>query len=148
MNVFIGAQRIVSLVCARRNCERHEDHAKWYAKHDFALKRCMEELMPSGCGFDHGTSMGPSDETRLTFVTSFHHMNDTGMYDGWTDHVVTARASLLFGVELSVSGRNRNDIKAFISDTFRLALERIGEINQKDWSERLNEWYNQQENNQ
>jgi hypothetical protein len=48
-------------------------------------------------------------------------MNDTGYYDGWTEHTVTVTPSFS-GINIRVSGRNRNDIKDYIHETFSYAL--------------------------
>ena len=49
-------------------------------------------------------------------------MNENGFYDGWTDHTLTVRPSLVHGIELEISGRNRNDIKEYLHETFHSAL--------------------------
>ncbi len=74
---------------------------------------------PSGSGFDAGTVL--SDEStgeKLVFTTEYHHMNESGFYDGWTSHNVVVRPSLLHGFVLTVSGRDRNGIKDYIHDCF------------------------------
>ena len=49
-------------------------------------------------------------------------MNDVGYYDGWTSHRVTVQASLAHGFVISVSGKNRNGIKDYISEVFDAML--------------------------
>jgi hypothetical protein len=49
-------------------------------------------------------------------------MNETGFYDGWTDHTIKVRASLIHGVRLSISGRDRNDLKDHLHELFESAL--------------------------
>lgn len=88
----------------------------------------IEELLsdfPSGSGFDNGTKLDLDDSTgeKLVFTTSYHHMNDGGMYDGWTDHVVTVEPSLEMGYRLKIRGSNRNDIKEYIADIFHSCLD-------------------------
>lgn len=80
--------------------------------------------MPSGSGIDSGTKLdyGRSTPDKLVFTMSFHHMNDSGMYDGWTDHSITVKPSLVYGIEIGISGRNRNDIKDYLGDTYHAAL--------------------------
>ncbi len=82
------------------------------------------ESAPHGSGFDVGTKLDTERCTRskLVFSTSFHHMNDVGMYDGWTEHTVTIYAKF-DGVEINVSGRNRNGIKDHIGDVFHEWLD-------------------------
>ena len=79
-------------------------------------------LLPSGSGFDAGTKLESADDSRIVFSTSFHHMDENGFYDGWTEHKVTARASLTGGLRIHVSGRNRNNIKDYIADVFHVML--------------------------
>ena len=81
---------------------------------------------PSGSGFDAGTKLDwdRTTQTKLVFTTEFHHMNDGGYYDGWTEHVIYAKPHFLFDVDLRVTGRDRNQIKDYIGETFQLILMR------------------------
>lgn len=80
----------------------------------------LVKLAPSGSGFDAGTEFVSvrSNSRRLVFKTSFHHMNENGFYDGWTEHTVTVLPDLLYGFTLTISGKNRNGIKDLIHDRF------------------------------
>lgn len=82
------------------------------------------EILPSGSGIDAGTTidLAASTPDRIVLTMSFHHMNDGGFYDGWTDHTIVVRPSLAFGVDLRVTGRNRNEIKDYLHDVYALAL--------------------------
>ena len=87
------------------------------------LEQCIKKYFPSGSGFDAGTKLlDKSTPEKLMFQADFHHMDDNGYYDGWTEHVVTVKPSLCFDIEISVSGRNRNGIKEYILDTFHHLL--------------------------
>jgi hypothetical protein len=81
--------------------------------------------MPSGSGFDSGTTLDldASHADKLVFQTSFHHMDENGYYDGWTEHTVTVTPSLRDRYHIRISGRNRNDIKEMIHQSFDVALE-------------------------
>lgn len=93
------------------------------------LTRLCKEHLPSGSGFDNGTRLATDNCTvagrpypgRLWFLTSFHHMDEHGGYDGWTDHTVWV-SPVFGGFDLSVSGRDRNQIKDFIGETFHQIL--------------------------
>lgn len=115
-------QAISSKVVARANCA--DKNPEWFDRHKEDADKLVSQHMPSGSGFDTGTKLDWDKSTadKLVFTTAFHHMNDTGMYDGWTEHTVTVRASLSFGFALTISGRNRNDIKDYIADCFYQAL--------------------------
>jgi len=55
-------------------------------------------------------------------------MSEHGYYDGWTSHIVTARASLAHGFTLTISGADRNGIKDYVGETFNHALRtEVGE---------------------
>ena len=102
----------------------HDNAEKYDEFHAPDVDRAEKEILPSGSGFDSGTTfdVAASSAEKLVFNTSYHHMNDGGYYDGWSDHVVTVKASLLFGIDIRVSGRNRNDIKDYIIEVMHNAL--------------------------
>ena len=111
---------------AYENCSNsdHENHREWKLKHAARLGELVHEHMPSGSGVDNGTSLNleKSSGEKLVFETSYHHMNDAGMYDGWTEHTVVVTASLMFGFNLRITGRNRNDIKEYLVSLFQESL--------------------------
>lgn len=121
---------IAGKLAAMQNCIER-GNVEWYDRHKDAIESLVREHMPSGSGFDNGTTLDfdRSNPERLVFVTSFHHMNDAGMYDGWTDHNVTCTASLVYGFDLKISGRNRRDIKDYISESFQTALNMEEPVN-------------------
>lgn len=84
------------------------------------------EFMPSGGGFDAGTTLDfdASNSRKLVFNTSFHHMDDCGGYVAWTHHsvIVTPEFS---GFHIRITGRDRNAIKDYIGDTFHSALSQL-----------------------
>lgn len=128
------AYHISSLLTAMENCQKRIDHPfsdddkntahLWFTEHRKTIERLVSEHMPSGSGFDNGTYFDDDNSTpeRLIFRTSFHHMNDTGMYDGWTDHKVIVTPSFT-GFNIRITGINRNDIKDHIYEMFTNALE-------------------------
>lgn len=117
-------QEMAVLLHAINNCEL-SNNKEWKSKHLDKLVALVKEHMPSGSGIDRGTQldMGKSNPAKLVFITSFHHMNETGFYDGWTEHTVTVTASLAYGMAMKISGRNRNEIKDYLHDIFQQALE-------------------------
>lgn len=80
-------------------------------------------MLPSGSGFDSGTRLIRASYSLIVFETEFHHVNENGYYDGWTSHRVAVRPSFLFGLDIAVSGKNRNDIKGYISYVFSRVLD-------------------------
>lgn len=96
-----------------------ENHARFWLE----IAQLETDFLPSGNGFDNGTSLDreKSTPTKLIFHTSFHHMDEFGGYAGWTDHTVTVLPTF-DGFDIRVSGRNRNEIKDYIADVFHECL--------------------------
>jgi hypothetical protein len=113
MKLYQAIARAVALHHAGDELGLHEEKAS-------ALVR---EHMPSGSGFDSGTQLdvARSSLQKLVFTTDFHHMDAHGGYDGWTKHSVVLTANL-DGHTLRVTGKDRNGIKAYISEVFWSAL--------------------------
>lgn len=110
-------QRLASTLQAVKNCEA-SDKAVWLEKHEATIETIMNTA-PSGSGIDSGTKLihDECNPSRLVFQADFHHMNEGGYYAGWSEHKVTVTPSF-DGIDLSISGRNRNDIKEYLHDAF------------------------------
>ena len=112
-------------------CQRYRNTAGQFAlgnpsMADHCLEeahRLVREYMPSGSGFDAGTELviDVCDDSTLVFKTAFHHMDEHGGYDGWSEHKVKVTAEF-GGFDIYVGGRDRNQIKDYIADTFHYAL--------------------------
>jgi len=105
---------------AANNCAA-QGNREWQQVWEELLAKC-EELLPSGSGFDSGTKIEYASSSKIVLQTSYHHMNEYGYYDGWTEHTVTVIPNLVHGFDLRISGRNRNDVKEYIADVFCDAL--------------------------
>ena len=116
-------QRIASALQAMVNCKR-AGNDEWVARHHETIEHIVREYFPSGSGVDSGTTFDfhASKPNRLVFLTAFHHMNDGGMYDGWTEHSVVVTADLVTEFYLKITGRDRNDIKDYLGEIFSEAL--------------------------
>ena len=112
---------IANAVQARISC-KDKGNTEWFEKHTERIEQ-LTDFLPSGSGFDCGTKidLDASHADKLVFQTSYHHMNDAGYYDGWTEHTVVVTPSFI-GMNIRVSGRNRNDVKDYIGDTFQSML--------------------------
>src|SRR5215469_16388627 len=84
-----------TLIQARKNCQQ-SNNTEWFDRHSGTIQKLCKQHLPSGSGFDSGTKfdLDASRADKLVFHTSFHHMNESGMYDGWTEHTVTVTPSL------------------------------------------------------
>lgn len=111
--------RIANKLVAYDNCVKSGNN-EWLVKHERELNELVENYLPIGSGFDNGTKFnwGESNRNKLVFDTAFHHMNEGGYYDGWTEHKVIITPDLLFGFNIKITGRNRNDIKEYITQMF------------------------------
>lgn len=110
-------QRIAHLLAAIENCEK-AGNTEWEEKHRDRLKVIMNTA-PSGSGWDLGTKIdNESTPEELVFYGAFHHLDENGTYAGWTKHTIIVRGSLLFGINVKVTGINRNDIKDYLGDLF------------------------------
>ena len=117
-------QKVARTLQSIANCEREPVNREWVVKHRQTLE-AMDNDLPSGAGFDAGSTLDTYASTpeKLVYRTSFHHMNESGMYDGWTEHEVIVTPSLSFGFNLRISGRNRNGIKEYIAEQFQEYLD-------------------------
>jgi hypothetical protein len=109
-------------VQAYRNC-CNTNNGEWAGNHKEDIDRIMDTYCPHGSGIDgvNQLDLDKSNGEKLVIHTSFHHMNEVGYYDGWTEHTVTITPNF-DGINVSVSGRNRNDIKEYLSETFEYAF--------------------------
>jgi hypothetical protein len=89
-----------------------------------ALDQLVGERLPSGSGFDAGTRLyiDNAKPDCYVFKCDFHHMNDGGYYDGWSEHDVVVTPSMEWGFNLRITGRDRNGIKDYIGECFQAAL--------------------------
>lgn len=116
---------LASRIVAAENC-RASGNLDWQRKHEDAIARLAKEYLPSGSGFDSGSTIDADSRAECIVIrTAYHHMHDSGMYDGWTEHTVRVRPSLLHDFCISISGRDRNGIKEYMRDVFADALHRI-----------------------
>jgi hypothetical protein len=125
---------LAQIVQAYHACVKSGNH-EWQVKHAERLGKLVHEHMPSGSGIDTGTSLnldkssaggrtanGRTTDEKLVFETSYHHMNEHGVYICWTDHTITVTASLSFGISIRIGGRNRNETKDYLYEVFHAAL--------------------------
>lgn len=90
--------------------------------------RCMdalydlEKFLPSGSGFNSKCQiLSSSKSNRIVIETSFQHMCEHG-YTGWTKHLVIVTPSLMYGMQIQITGKDKNEIKGYIRETMEIAL--------------------------
>lgn len=117
------ASRLEAIGNCRLSCNPWEDRHRDY------IEALCKEALPSGSGFDCGSTLleDESQPNRLVIQTSFHHMDDNGSYVGWSEHRVIVTPSLAHGFDLKVTGKNKRGIKDYIAETFHSALSRAAD---------------------
>lgn len=120
---------IAETLGALKRCQ-DSNNTIWRDKWDSLLEHIESNLLPSGAGIDNGTKIDRdrSSEAKLVLTCGYHHMNDAGMYDGWTEHTITILPSFS-GIDIRISGRNRNDIKDYLAETYDHVLCQIVDTN-------------------
>ena len=113
-------RELADAIQAKKNCQT-AGNTEWLDRWDDTIKLLVNHL-PSGSGIS-GTTLDEdsSHAEKLVFTFSFYHMNDNGYYDGWTEHTLTVTPSF-DGINLRISGRNRNDIKDYLYEMYHYAL--------------------------
>lgn len=115
---------LATAIGAYKNCCKVLN-TEWKDKWKERIVYLSKNYLPSGSGIDCGTSvmLDKSAAEKIVFQVRYHHMNECGMYDGWTEHEVVVTPSFM-GFSLRIGGRNRNDIKDYLYDVFDVALNR------------------------
>lgn len=121
-------QTIASAIQARDNCEK-SDNKEWLDKWNQLIFQIEQEILPNGSGFDSGTTI--SDKTtadRVVLESAYHHMNENGMYDGWTNMTVTVSPDLVNGFYFRINyhgelPRKYSHSKDYIEQIFHDALD-------------------------
>lgn len=93
----------------------------WSDRHWNRVGALQARYLPSGSGFNSGSFMTNCSDDKITFGTAFQHMNEHGVYTCWSYHTVQVKPGF-DGPVISVSGRDRNNIKAYIAEAFLRAL--------------------------
>lgn len=113
---------LATRIAAYHTCVKLKN-TEWAEKHFDEITDMCKHL-PSGSGIDSGVSLqlGESTEKRIVFKFSYHHMNEDGYYDGWTEHILIVTP--LFGdFSLVITGRDRNEVKDYLFDLFNEVFE-------------------------
>lgn len=96
-------EKIASAIGAIDNCLKAGNDDARHAWEDVLAQ--IEDELPSGSGFDSGTTInrGKSTADKIVLNSAFHHMDANGFYCGWSEMTVTIRASLRFGIECKIN---------------------------------------------
>ena len=114
----INVKELASKLTAYKNCQK-VNNLDWEFKHKDAIELMLYNL-PSGSGLDNGVKFdwNNSNADKLVFTFSYHHLNENGYYEGWTDHKLIITPSLAFGIKMNITGKDKNQVKEYLYDTF------------------------------
>lgn len=109
--------QLAQLILARRSCWV-SGNDEWFHKHTETIESMIRDVFPSGSGVDNGTKidLDKSMADRIVLTFGYHHMDDGGGYDGWTEHTAIIRPSLAFGFDLKITGRDRKQSDEVVDD--------------------------------
>ena len=113
ININSLAQKIAAYKsCVESNNPYQDDHMESI--------ETMINFLPSGSGFDAGCEidMEASSIKKIVITFSYHHMDEHGGYDGWTDHKVIITPSFIGGYDIRITGKDRNMFKDYAFDVF------------------------------
>lgn len=121
-------EKLGGIIEAIKNCEE-VNNQEWIEKHTETLEKLIEEL-PHGSGIDADITISNERCRRdlIIIESSYHCMNEVGMYDGWIDFEVWIRPSFS-GIDIDVKGRfsERHGKYAatrdYLLDTFATCLD-------------------------
>ena len=112
------AEALASKIDARLTCIKRGSQPM-ASCHEDAIRDIMDAHAPSGSGIDNGTQLDldKSASEKLIFTFGYHHMNDVG-YHQWTDYKVIVKASLIYGLDIRITGRDVNGVKKYLYDVY------------------------------
>lgn len=122
-------KELASLIGAYKQCIK-TNNDEWERKHKEAINNLVMNYLPSGSGIDHGCvlDLDKSFSEKLVISSSFHRMDDNGMYCGWVDFFVVVTPSLIHDFHLRITGKashQRYHLKDYLYDTFDSDLRRL-----------------------
>jgi hypothetical protein len=114
-------EHIASTLTAYNNCIAADNNV-WRDKYEDNL-HTFDSMLPHGSGLDSKTELIIDESTpdKLVFSSDYHHMDEMGGYDGWTEHKIIVTPSF-HGINIHITGRDRDDIKDYLADTWQIAL--------------------------
>ena len=115
---LIDLRTLAGAIGAYKRCVI-DNNAEWEKKWKLLISH-LESLLPSGFGLDSGCKIevDESNDDKVVISTSYHHMDSSGGYDGWTSHKIILTPSFNGGFSIKVTGWDRNCIKDYLCDTF------------------------------
>ena len=91
----------------------------WIDTHTETIEK-MCKALPHGSGIDGKCELQMENckRDKLVFFVEFHHMDENGYYDGWTEHNIILTPSFIFGYDMRITGKDKNGIKDYLHQIF------------------------------
>ncbi len=88
------------------------------------IRKLVKWYLPNGNGFNAGCKLlDESTPEKLVFNADFNHIGSNGVYVGWSEHKVIVKPCFALGFTIKVTGRDRNEVKSYIAETFTHLLD-------------------------
>jgi hypothetical protein len=113
----INLTKLAGTIQAYQNCIK-SGNKEWEETHLDVINEMCSNL-PHGSGIDGKCEVMFPESTanKIQIFVEFHHLDENGYYDGWTEHRLYITPT--FGYfNINISGRNKNGIKEYLSDLF------------------------------
>jgi len=95
------------------------------------LEWVEKNILPRGSGVDSGTKIKEnSTSEKIVLSFGFHHMDENGYYDGWTEHQAIITPSLSWSFNLKITGKDKRGIKEYLRDLFEQVMS-------EEWEESI-----------
>ena len=79
----------------------------------------LTNYLPSGSGFDDGSvvDVNKSNNNKIIIHSAYHHLDNNGFYDGWSNFSIIIKPDLMFGFTLTLIGNTT--IRKYFDCDFR-----------------------------
>lgn len=113
----INLSKLANLIQAEKSCIKSNN--SFADTHAETIDE-MLQILPHGSGIDSGIKLlkDECNNDKIVFSFGFHHMNENGYYDGWTEHRLIITPSLIHGYQMKITGKDMNQIKEYLYDLF------------------------------
>jgi len=110
-------EELANRILARNNCIE-KDNWKWEEKHSNVITYIVANYLPSGSGISEIEEINIATHEKITFKSSYHLMDQNGMYDGHLEYKVVVKPSLVYGITINVIGQfsQRHDKYSYLKD--------------------------------
>ena len=137
-------QELASRILAQNNCIE-SDNWEWEEKHGNVAGYIVENYLPSGSGISEIEEISFAGHDKIVFHSSYHLMDENGMYDGWLKFKVVVKPSLVCGITVDVIGNfsqkggKYSYLKDYLTEEFDRQLQT--EIDIKEVAKKAEEEY-------